>query len=464
MSNLYNILLIEDDTSDVKLLQAQLNKLDFQLNVEIISKIGQLSDIISSNTPDIIISDVNVSGFNVESILDLIQDKNPHLPFILVTKLEGEQEAIDAMLKGATDYVTKDHPARLRAVIKRELARAQMLKKKNRLLNRAYQLAKIGSWELDLVNSTLYWSPAVKKLYEVDETYEPDLESAIKFYKEGEDRETIRKVLQETRESGKSFEEELRIITAKGSERWVRVIGEAEFKEGNCIRIYGSTQNIDKRKKVEESLKLSEHRFKSLVQGGSDIIAILDSKGNYINVIPTLGRDSLLGMTADDLIGKNVLDYIHKDDRNRYWDVFSSLSEQEQKKVEPFRFQDIEGNWHWIETTITNMLDNSVIGGFVTNSKDVTERIELLKTQEQFSETIENIFRFVPEGLMVFTDKINLFKKNKAMEDVVQKYAPKLGYSKKELMNELIKKVKENIRTNGKSKIKISRKNSSKFQ
>lgn len=725
-SNSYNILLINGNNRNKKLLQYQLDKLDLPVKLDILNKGEQVADAITSDSPDLIISDISLSADKLKEAIKLVSNQESDLPFILLTDPEREEQAIDLMMKGASDYIVKDRPDRLRPIIKQKLsysntsqktissshfeslvqsidgivweadantrefyyvspqskrilgyspsewyedrsfwknhihpkdrekthrmymnktkkgedyaceyrmitaegdvvwfrdlvtviekqgnpnrlrglmiditrqkkteqqrdnafnrlqehvreqkclnrisridekdlsvkeliskvvhhlpdgwrysnfAKASIkykgevvesenyeetewtlisttdrlgeetlvlklsysdeipicdedpflreerqllnavteimalkinrilskkeIEKKQRLLDRAYRLAKIGSWELDLINSKLYWSHAVKKLHEVEQEYEPDLESAINFYKEGQNRTTIRKVVKNAIETGESFDEELQIITAKGNKRWVRVVGESQFEDGKCTRIFGSTQNIDKRKKAEESLKLSEHRFKSLVREGSELIAILDSEGNYKDVIPTSERSSILGMTAEKFIGENVFDYIHDDDQEHFRNILSGLRPKERAKIPPFRFRDSKNNWHWIETTISNMVDNPAICGFVTNSKDVTERINLLQTQAQFSETIENIFRFVPEGLLVFTDKMNLFKKNKAMVDLVEEYAPKLGYSEEDLMDELINQAKKNIRNNGNSEIKIPRKNPSEIE
>lgn len=54
---------------------------------------------------------------------------------------------------------------------------------------------------------------------------------------------------------------------------------------------------------------------------------------------------------------------------------------QTEKRIQlvPFRFADFQGNWRWIETTITNMMDDSAVGGFVANSRDVTKQ----KIQQQ---------------------------------------------------------------------------------
>jgi hypothetical protein len=79
--------------------------------------------------------------------------------------------------------------------------------------------------------------------------------------------------------------------------------------------------------------------------------------------------------------------------------------------------------------------------------RDITERKQAeetrQKTEKHFVKVIENIFKFVPEGLLVFTDKINLFKQNKAFQDIVKKYAVELKYTEQELTEIIIEQVKK---------------------
>lgn len=119
------------------------------------------------------------------------------------------------------------------------------------LITRAMDVARIGGWEVDLVSNTIYWSKVTKEIHEVPQDYVPDLEKGINFYKEGEDRELITALVSEAIASGSAWDTELRIITPKGNEKWVHAKGEAEVINGKCVRLLGTFQEIDSRKRME---------------------------------------------------------------------------------------------------------------------------------------------------------------------------------------------------------------------
>ena len=145
------------------------------------------------------------------------------------------------------------------------------LQEKDQIIAKAYDLASIGHWELDLNNQKLHWSEEIKRLHEVDEDFEPDLDSAINFYKEGDHRKKIQEAVQKAIHEAIPFDVELKIITAKNNERWIRAVGEAEFENGHCQRIYGSTQNITSRKQAEEKFKNTEQKLRDIVENSTNM-------------------------------------------------------------------------------------------------------------------------------------------------------------------------------------------------
>jgi DNA-binding response OmpR family regulator len=80
------------------------------------------------------------------------------------------------------------------------------------------------------------------------------------------------------------------------------------------------------------------------------------------------------------------------------------------------------------------------------------------RQQEHFKTVIENIFKFVPESLLVFTERLNLFKQNKAFDDLLLKYSAKLGYTEQELSEIIIEQIKKRIAEGEDKEIKIAKK------
>ncbi|PRZ21239.1 PAS domain S-box protein [Flavobacterium granuli] len=163
------------------------------------------------------------------------------------------------------------------------------------------------------------------------------------------------------------------------SARWDRV-----YKLMYCV-----ARDVKETIKQKESLEQNENRFKALVQEGSDLIGILDLDGNYTYVSPT--STSIFGIVPENFIGKNAFDFIHPDDREKTLQFLQKIMEEKTVKVEPFRFQNSKGEWRWVETVLTNMLDNIDVKGIVANSRDVTDKIDTrkqLEANELFNRTL----------------------------------------------------------------------------
>ncbi len=124
---------------------------------------------------------------------------------------------------------------------------------------KAQRMARVGSWIVDLVKNTIYWSSITKEIHEVPQDFVPDLETGISFYKEGVSRDTITRLVSDAIENGTPWDVELILVTQKGREIWVRAIGEPEMVNGKCVRISGTFQDIDTRKRAElEAEKIKE--------------------------------------------------------------------------------------------------------------------------------------------------------------------------------------------------------------
>ncbi|QOJ28628.1 MAG: PAS domain S-box protein [Ignavibacteriales bacterium] len=169
---------------------------------------------------------------------------------------------------------------------------------------KAMKLARMGSWEYDIPSDKLYWSQITKEIHEVPEKFEPDIASATGFYPEGEDRDKIIRSMRIAREKGEPWDIELRIVTAKGKEKWVRTIGEAEFAGSQCIRLYGSFQDIDARKRAERDFQKTLIEKNEILESIEDAFFAVDRnwKITYWNRM----AEKVLGKTKERVLGRNL--------------------------------------------------------------------------------------------------------------------------------------------------------------
>lgn len=128
------------------------------------------------------------------------------------------------------------------------------LKKMEVLLANASKLSRMGGWEVDLVKDKQFWSPITCEIHEVPMDFVPSTAEGVNFYR-ADYRDKVSQIVRLAIEKREKIDFEAPIITAKGRERWVRSIGEAEFVDDKCIRIFGSIQDIQERKLMEERLK-----------------------------------------------------------------------------------------------------------------------------------------------------------------------------------------------------------------
>lgn len=119
------------------------------------------------------------------------------------------------------------------------------------LLESMSEQARIGAWEVNLVENTVNWSSMTKAIHEVEQDFEPDLATGINFYKEGYSRDTVTAKVSQAIEQGTPWNEELQLVTAKGREIWVVAQGDVTFEDGKPVRLFGSFQDINDKKLAE---------------------------------------------------------------------------------------------------------------------------------------------------------------------------------------------------------------------
>ena len=132
------------------------------------------------------------------------------------------------------------------------------IRKNEKLLKKAGEIAASGTWELDLTTSTPLWSPQVYRIHELGEEDSLGLKQAVLFFRPWA-RVVIQNYIERAAITGVGWDLELPIRTAKGRDLWTRTIGESEKEDGKPVRLFGVVQELTEHQQLEDKLRLIFH-------------------------------------------------------------------------------------------------------------------------------------------------------------------------------------------------------------
>ncbi len=120
------LVVVEDSVADAELLARHLAKAGLDCAINRVQTEPEFIDALHRVKPDLILSDFSLPNFSGLRALDLAVVHAPDIPFIYVSGTIGEERAIDALRRGATDYVLKSNLSRLSSAIERALREAEL--------------------------------------------------------------------------------------------------------------------------------------------------------------------------------------------------------------------------------------------------------------------------------------------------------------------------------------------------
>lgn len=121
----YRVLLVEDSAADARLTVRQLERGGLPVEYERVENATQMRVALQAKTWDFILSDFHLPRFDGLSALMLYKESGLDIPFIVVSGLIGEEQAVKLIKAGAHDYVMKDQLEKLVPAVKRELQAAE---------------------------------------------------------------------------------------------------------------------------------------------------------------------------------------------------------------------------------------------------------------------------------------------------------------------------------------------------
>ncbi len=168
------LLLVEDRPEDAELLQREMHRGGLKVDIRRVETQSAYETALEAFTPDLILSDYTLPGFDGPLALKIARRQRPDTPFIFVSGTIGEERALEALRQGAVDYVLKDNRARLVPAIERALkdvddrdARREtqrLLAESEERFRSIAEATQEWIWEMDSQGVYTFCSPAVEAI------------------------------------------------------------------------------------------------------------------------------------------------------------------------------------------------------------------------------------------------------------------------------------------------------------
>ncbi|KKO01186.1 hypothetical protein LCGC14_0117730 [marine sediment metagenome] len=185
------------------------------------------------------------------------------------------------------------------------------------ILSDTSEIARIGTWEIDLIKEKVLWSSMVYEIHEVPPEYEPSIASGLTFFENEVSRNSILQSLEQAKETGSPVNLNLKLKTAKGNDRWVKVIGKVECTNDIPTKIFGITQDVTSSMLSEQKLNIAHAELEAIFNSESAAVITTDKHG-FINRF-NKGAEEFLGYRAEEVLGlKKPADYLLKEEVEKF--------------------------------------------------------------------------------------------------------------------------------------------------
>ena len=280
----------------------------------------------------------------------------------------------------------------------------QSLMTSERLLNDAQKIAKIGSWEFDIINKKMIWSQELYAIYEEEKKAEENLfEAYLKCFYE-KDLSVFQRKIDQCLIDKKPFEMEQLSHFSNNRKKWLTIVViPVTDINGKVTALKGTTQDISLKREIEEKLKVKEQieislnaqlieeesnaKFRNYIDNAPDGVFVVDEKGNFLEVNPAASL--ITGFSKEDLLFSKYGDALLEEKREDAQIQFKELLKSKNQKGEISAIHK-DGRTIILAVEAVKLSENRILG-FV---KDITAK----KKADQLIEKNEKYFRALVEN------------------------------------------------------------------
>ena len=268
----------------------------------------------------------------------------------------------------------------------------EALKESEFNLNKAQEMALVGSWDLDLRTNKLNWSDEVYRIFglspqEFEATYEAFIEAI-----HPDDREMVAEKYARSVENKTPYESIHRVLRPDGDIRIVHERSENIFdNEGIAIRSVGTIQDITELEEATQTLKREMNHFDKLLESLGDVVFIVKLPERVIERV-NFRIESVFGYDASECIGNSTKMLYEKEED---YEEFGKTLQEATKKGEEVvyinqKLLKKDGNTFDSEITVSFLRENGEISHVISVIRDISELISIQTELEKAHSVLED--------------------------------------------------------------------------
>ncbi len=208
--------------------------------------------------------------------------------------------------------------------------------------------------------------------------------------------------------SGQARTLEERFRTPGGEQTFLTTLGPFRDAGGRVAGVVGIARDITARKHIEDRLRDSEEKYRSLVESAADFICTFDEAGRFL----FLNR-SAPGFDAVSMIGTTVYEYSAPEHHETIRSTIAEVFRAGLPGAYEIRGMGVHGAATWYRCSVAPLMEDGRVRAVMVTSNDITQRRnmeeKLRESEEQFRSLVENapdfISTFGPDGRIWFLNR-----------------------------------------------------------
>jgi PAS domain S-box-containing protein len=176
------------------------------------------------------------------------------------------------------------------------------------LLMEMQATARVGGWEYDLETKKVFWTDAIYEIHDLPSGERIDGSTCERFFAPA-DYEKVHAAALAAAESGLSSDLHIPSVSATGRKMWLRIITKAERRNGQTVRLHGTTQDVTDLVNAEKQLRETRDFLELTLNAVPMPIAYVDAhEGQYDGTVTYTNKamEEWLGCARSALIGRST--------------------------------------------------------------------------------------------------------------------------------------------------------------